>query len=43
MIIYFFIKASEKGQLATVKYLIEKGADINKQNKKGDADLHWGN
>ena len=43
MIIYFFIKASQKGHLEIVKYLIEKGADINKENNNGETALHWSN
>ena len=43
MIIYIFIKASKKGQLETIKYLIEKGAHVNKENNNGNTPLFWGN
>ena len=41
--IIFYLKASKIGDLNTVKYLIEKGADINKANDFGHTPLIWGN
>ena len=41
--IIFYLKASGKGDLNTVKYLIEKGADINKEDKDGNTSLIRGN
>jgi ankyrin repeat protein len=43
MIIFQLLSASRNGNTDLVKYLVENGSNINKQNVDGDTALHFGN